>query len=100
MAFPMFATVVWLTWILGQQTGLQAVVALLGLLVVLAWLLWSLGLAGRSRLIFAGLVAMVGKRLVACGRDPHRCHPAPGSRHAGCASARCCGRACLAGLAL
>ena len=30
MAFPMFATVVWLVWVLGQQAGIDAAAALLG----------------------------------------------------------------------
>ena len=30
MAFPMFATVVWLAWVLGQQSGIDAVAGLLG----------------------------------------------------------------------
>ncbi|NML13794.1 protein-disulfide reductase [Azohydromonas sp. G-1-1-14] len=42
LAFPMFATVVWLLWVLGQQTGLDGAVALLGLLVALAFALWAL----------------------------------------------------------
>jgi thiol:disulfide interchange protein len=33
MAFPMFATVVWLVWVLGQQTGIDGAGALLALLV-------------------------------------------------------------------
>jgi thiol:disulfide interchange protein len=36
MAFPMFATVVWLVWVLGQQTGIDGAGALLALLVALA----------------------------------------------------------------
>jgi thiol:disulfide interchange protein DsbD len=42
LAFPIFATVVWLLWVLGQQTGLDGAVALLGLLVALAFALWGL----------------------------------------------------------
>ena len=42
LAFPIFATVVWLLWVLGQQTGLDGAVALLGLLVALAFALWAL----------------------------------------------------------
>jgi thiol:disulfide interchange protein len=33
MAFPMFATVVWLVWVLGQQVGIDGAAALLGALV-------------------------------------------------------------------
>jgi thiol:disulfide interchange protein DsbD len=43
MAFPMFATVVWLVWVLGQQVGIDGAAALLGLLVALAFAAWALG---------------------------------------------------------
>lgn len=55
MAFPMFATVVWLLWVLGQQTGIDGAAGLLMLLVVLALLVWTLNLRGRSRLVLGGL---------------------------------------------
>jgi thiol:disulfide interchange protein DsbD len=55
MAFPMFATVVWLLWVLGQQSGIDGTAALLMLLVVLALLVWALGLRGKSRTVLAGL---------------------------------------------
>ncbi len=55
MAFPMFATVVWLLWVLGQQSGIDGAAALLMLLVVLALLVWSLALPrGRNRHVLAG----------------------------------------------
>jgi len=53
MAFPMFATVVWLVWVLGQQTGIDGAGALLALLVSGAFVLWALTLKGRARLVFA-----------------------------------------------
>lgn len=56
MAFPMFATVVWLVWVLGQQSGIDGAAALLGLLLLLAALAWALTLSGRSRWLLAGLV--------------------------------------------
>ena len=43
MAFPMFATVVWLVWVLGQQAGIDGAAALLVLLLALAFLAWALG---------------------------------------------------------
>jgi thiol:disulfide interchange protein len=43
MAFPMFATVVWLVWVLGQQAGIDGAAALLLLLLTLAFAAWSLG---------------------------------------------------------
>ncbi len=55
MAFPMFATVVWLLWVLGQQSGIDGAAALLMLLVVLALLVWALGLKGNGRATLAGL---------------------------------------------
>ncbi|MFP5467569.1 MAG: protein-disulfide reductase DsbD family protein [Gammaproteobacteria bacterium] len=57
MAFPMFATVVWLLWVLGQQTGIDGAAALLMLLVALALLVWALNLRGRSRLMLGALSA-------------------------------------------
>ena len=53
MAFPMFATVVWLVWVLGQQSGIDGAGALLGLLVLLALSIWALTLTGRSRQVLA-----------------------------------------------
>ena len=55
MAFPMFATVVWLVWVLGQQSGIDGAAALLALLLALALVIWSLGLRGLSRQVFATL---------------------------------------------
>ena len=55
MAFPMFATVIWLVWVLGQQSGINGATALLALLLSLALLIWALGLSGRSRTILATL---------------------------------------------
>jgi len=49
MAFPMFATVVWLVWVLGQQTGIDGAAALLAALVALAFVAWALGSAALGR---------------------------------------------------
>ena len=49
MAFPMLATVVWLTWVLGQQTGIDGAAALLAVLVALAFALWAWGRVDASR---------------------------------------------------
>ncbi|MFZ3139964.1 protein-disulfide reductase DsbD family protein [Polaromonas sp.] len=53
MAFPMFATVAWLVWVLGQQSSIDGAGALLALLVLLALAVWSLGLRGRTRIAMA-----------------------------------------------
>src|SRR5688572_13048159 len=55
MAFPMFATVAWLVWVLGQQSGIDGAGALLALLVGLSMLVWALTLRGRSRLAVSAL---------------------------------------------
>ncbi len=55
MAFPMFATVVWLLWVLGQQTGIDGASGLLALLLTVAWLVWALGLSGRTRWVLSSL---------------------------------------------
>ena len=55
MAFPMLATVVWLLWVLGQQTGIDGASGLLALLLTVAWLVWALGLHGRTRWVLSGL---------------------------------------------
>jgi thiol:disulfide interchange protein DsbD len=68
MAFPMFATVVWLIWVLGQQTGIDGAAALLALLVALAFVAWALGsptLGRKARWGFGGLsLAMLAASLV------------------------------------
>lgn len=68
MAFPMFATVVWLVWILGQQSGINGAASLLGLLLLLALVVWSLTLAGRTRLVAGGLsLALAALALAGAG---------------------------------
>jgi thiol:disulfide interchange protein/DsbC/DsbD-like thiol-disulfide interchange protein len=62
MAFPMFATVVWLVWVLGQQTGIDGAAALLGTLVALAFAAWALGshgLGARARAGFGATALLV-----------------------------------------
>ena len=53
LAFPMFATVVWLVWVLGQQSGIDGASALLAILLMLCMLLWALSLHGKSKFYFA-----------------------------------------------
>lgn len=73
MAFPMFATVVWLVWVLGQQTGIDGAGALLALLVAMSGVLWAIGLTGRSRWLLTGITLVVlGLMLVALGRNVTR----------------------------
>ncbi len=73
MAFPMFATVVWLVWVLGQQTGIDGAGALLALLVAMSGVLWSLSLTGRSRWLLTGVTVLVlALMLAALGRNVTR----------------------------
>jgi thiol:disulfide interchange protein DsbD len=50
----MFATVVWLVWVLGQQVGIDGAAALLGVLVALAFVAWAFGSAALGRRARAG----------------------------------------------
>ena len=58
MAFPMWATVIWLLWVLGHINGVDGAFALLAVLLTVAWLVWSLGLRDRSRSVFATLALL------------------------------------------
>jgi thiol:disulfide interchange protein DsbD len=73
MAFPMLATVVWLVWVLGQQSGIDGAGALLILLVGMALLVWALSLAGRAR-VWMGSVAVAAMALLAWSFAPHITH--------------------------
>lgn len=75
MAFPMFATVAWLVWVLGQQSGIDGAGALLALLVALSMVVWALALRGRARvalsvLALAGLGALAWTTGGAITRTP------------------------------
>ncbi|MEO6322909.1 MAG: thioredoxin family protein, partial [Polaromonas sp.] len=68
MAFPMFATVAWLVWVLGQQSGIDGAGALLALLVLLALAVWALSLRGMARRTMATLsIALCALGLWAIG---------------------------------
>ena len=59
LAFPMFAAVAWLVWVLGQQAGIDGAGALLALLVALSMFMWALGLRGRTRIALGALALAV-----------------------------------------
>ncbi len=87
MAFPMFATVAWLVWVLGQQSGIDGAGALLALLVLMALVLWSLTLRGRARLLLATFsIALAAAGLWAVG--PNVTQPMAASTSAGAPSER------------
>jgi thiol:disulfide interchange protein DsbD len=53
MAFPMWATVVWLVWVLGHLSGVDGAASLLALLLAVSLVVWSLQLQGASRRVVA-----------------------------------------------
>jgi thiol:disulfide interchange protein DsbD len=64
LAFPLYATAAWLTWVLGAQSGNDAVLALLAGLVLIAMAAWMYGRfehsAGPWRAAVALLLAGAG----------------------------------------
>jgi thiol:disulfide interchange protein len=74
MAFPMFATVAWLVWVLGQQSGIDGAGALLVLLVAMSMLIWSLTLHGRARQVI-GAVSLASLGLLAWAAGPNITKP-------------------------
>ena len=82
LGFPMLGTVVWLLWVLGLQTGVEASSALLGLLVLLAAALWALQRPSRTAqacavgllLIWAVLTGWTTSRLL---EPVHSTAPSP-----------------------
>jgi thiol:disulfide interchange protein DsbD len=59
MAFPMFATCVWLLWVLAQQVDAGGVALALGVLVAIGFAVWAFGLAQRGSAPFRW-VALAG----------------------------------------
>jgi thiol:disulfide interchange protein DsbD len=59
LAFPLLATVIWLTWVASLQGGSSAVVGVLTELLLLGLLAWILGRwrSGWSRFVAAGVAA-------------------------------------------
>jgi thiol:disulfide interchange protein len=70
MAFPMFATVAWLVWVLGQQSGIDGAGALLVMLVALSMVAWAFTLRGRARAVL-GSLAVALLALVAWSTGSH-----------------------------
>jgi thiol:disulfide interchange protein DsbD len=64
LAFPLYATVAWLTWVLGAQAGNDAVLGLLAGLVLIAMAAWMYGrwehAAAPWRAAVALILAVVG----------------------------------------
>lgn len=86
MAFPMFATVLWLLWVLGRQTDVDTVIALLAAALAVSLLAWALTLGGMGRwlggALAVGALVAVGSTAGPWGdTDPSRpLSSAPSSR--------------------
>ncbi|MBX3660351.1 MAG: thioredoxin family protein [Ramlibacter sp.] len=84
MAFPMFTTVAWLVWVLGQQSGIDGAGALLALLVGLSMVIWAFTLRGRARLTVAAIsIATLAGVAWATGSFVTQGQPAAGAVAAG-----------------
>ncbi len=62
MAFPMFATVIWLLWVLGQQVGMDGAAGLMAVLLAISFAAWVIGatdFSRRERIGFGALAAIV-----------------------------------------
>ncbi len=66
LAFPMFATVIWLVWVFGQQTGMGGATYLLSALLLVAAAGWMVGRWHRTDLR-SGVVARAVSLLLLAG---------------------------------
>ncbi|HET9025825.1 MAG TPA: thioredoxin family protein [Burkholderiaceae bacterium] len=69
MAFPMFATCVWLLWVLAQQVDAGGVALALGVVVAVGFAAWALGLSQRGAYPFRW-VALAGALIAALAFAP------------------------------
>ena len=66
LGFSLLATVVWLLWVLGQSGGADAIVAMVGALLVFSFMLWGFGQmqpfrsAWHGRVSIAAIVCLAG----------------------------------------
>ena len=58
LGFPMLATVAWLLWVLGQQTSLDAAMAVLAGLLLLAASVWARQHPTRGTRVLSGVLAL------------------------------------------
>lgn len=60
LAFPMYASAVWLIWVLHQQTSSLGVAATLGAMVAIAFAAWAWGTAQRTGAVWGRIAAAAG----------------------------------------
>ncbi len=63
LAFPMFLTVIWLLWVLGQEAGSEAVALALLAMLGTGFLIWLWRAGVRFGMLGRGAVAMLGLAL-------------------------------------
>lgn len=86
-AFPLYATVVWLLWVLGQQTGIDAIaiVLLAMILFALAAWMWARSVRAGATIIrgAAGVVMLVAVGVALTGASRMSAQPAVAASVAG-----------------
>ena len=81
LAFPIFATVIWLVWVLETETGARGLVVSLGAVLLLglaAWLSHAIAPGSARRLAVAGLIILAVVPIGLANRFPRPAMPAPG----------------------
>ena len=65
LAFPMFATAIWLIWVLGVQTGADGVAVLLAALLAIGFAVWALKSFGGFGKLLGGAAGLGAVALIA-----------------------------------
>lgn len=88
MAFPMWATVVWLLWVLGHLSGVDGAASLAAILLAVALLAWSAAQQGHSKAVLLTVSAATLLALVwTTGANVLKLEDAPAVNTTGTASA-------------
>ena len=81
LAFPLYATVLWLAWVLGELAGLGAAIRLACLLLALVFAIWLWQRRGRRLIAFsiAGAIVAGAASWLVAGLEPTAAKPTPGA---------------------
>jgi thiol:disulfide interchange protein DsbD len=82
LAFPLYASVAWLVWVVSQQSGPPGVAAALAALVLIAFAAWLHQALGRVRVLWrrTATIAVVGLAVGVVGLGPWLGAGSPSSR--------------------
>lgn len=86
LGFALLATAVWLLWIVGRASGVEAMAQLLALLVVIAFATWTFGTLQRTRGASSAALVVSTALVLFVGLDAIELEPRPapsGPEHAG-----------------